>query len=149
MPIDTGFSFAHEQTGLAVAAPGDLLGPLRGFVGLQPAEKPQRKWKGTGFNMIWRPNFGQASGPQDFFLELNMTNETLDFTDITGTGIANRGFRQDDVFLGGVAYLQAIDDSFDGKGQHFEPGVWANVPATTDPKADVPGTTRSPRARPA
>lgn len=133
MPIDTGFAFAHEQTGLAAAAPGDLLGLLRDFVGHQPGAKAQRRWKGSGFNMIWRPNFGQASGPQDFFLELNMTTETLDFTDITGTGIANRGFKQEDVFLGGIAYLQAIDDSFDGKGQHFEPGVWSTVPPTSDP----------------
>jgi hypothetical protein len=82
--------------------------------------------------MIWRPNHGQ-SGPKDFFLELNFTDETLAFTDITGHGIANRGFLQDDIPLGGVAYLQTIKDSFDGTGQHFEPGVWANVPATTNP----------------
>ena len=84
--------------------------------------------------MIWRPNHGGQSGPQDFFLELNFTDETLEFTDITGaTGIANRGFLQDDIPLGGVAYLQSIKDSFDGTGQHFEPGVWVNVPSTTDP----------------
>jgi len=81
--------------------------------------------------MIWRPNHGQ-SGPTDFFLELNLTNETLDFTDITGTGIANRGFLQKDVALGGLAYLQQISDKIIGP-QHFEPGVWANVPLTTDP----------------
>ena len=86
--------------------------------------------------MIWRPNHGGQSGPQDFFLELNFTDETLEFTDITGaTGIANRGFLQDDIPLGGVAYLQSIKDSFDGTGQHFEPGVWVNVPSTTDPNA--------------
>ena len=84
--------------------------------------------------MIWRPNHGGQSGPQDFFLELNFTDETLEFTDITGaTGIANRGFLQNDIPLGGIAYLQTIKDSFDGSGQHFEPGVWANVPSTTNP----------------
>jgi hypothetical protein len=93
---------------------------------------PKREWKGKGFNMIWRPNHGQ-SGPEDFFLELNFTDETLAFTDITGNGIANRGLLQNDIPLGGVAYLQTIKDSFDGTGQHFEPGVWANVPATTNP----------------
>jgi len=90
--------------------------------------------------MIWRPNHGGQSGPQDFFLELNFTDETLEFTDITGaTGIANRGFLQDDIPLGGFAYLrgfaylQSITDSFDGTGQHFEPGVWVNVPSITNP----------------
>jgi hypothetical protein len=116
----------------AAAAP-DLLGLLRGFVGNEPANKPERLWKGKGFNMIWRPNRGQASGNQDFFLELNLTEETLGFTDVTGTGIANRGLLQPDIFLGGAAYLQTVNDSFDGSGQHFEPGVWANVPQTSDP----------------
>lgn len=62
-----------------------------------------------------------------------MTKETLEFTDITGSGIANRGFLQQGIFLGGAAYLQTIDDSFDNTGQHFETGVWARVPATTNP----------------
>lgn len=66
-------------------------------------------------------------------MELNFTDEMLEFTDITGTGIANRGFLQRDITLGGVAYLQTINDSFDATGQHFEPGVWANVPASTNP----------------
>jgi hypothetical protein len=86
--------------------------------------------------MIWRPNHGGQSGPNDFFLELNFTDETLEFTDITppgSDGIANRGFLQHDIPLGAVAYLQTIKDSFDGSGQHFEPGVWTNVPATTNP----------------
>jgi hypothetical protein len=67
-------------------------------------------------------------------LELNLTKETLDFTDITGTtGIANRGSLQPDIFLGGISYLQQVFDAFDGSGQHFEPGVWINVPNTTNP----------------
>src|SRR6516225_7620937 len=78
--------------------------------------------------MIWRPNFQNQSGTKDFFLELNFTDETLSFIDITGTGIANRGFLQTQIFLGGVSYLQTINDKFDNSGQHFEPGVWANVP---------------------
>jgi hypothetical protein len=127
MPIDTEFRFAHRfAAGTALAA--DLLGPLRGFVGNQH----QRTWKGTGFNLIWRPNHGQ-SGPADFFLELNLTEETLDFTDITGSGIANRGLLQTDIALGGLAYLQQISDKISGP-QHFEPGVWANVPNTTNPQ---------------
>jgi hypothetical protein len=141
MPIETNFSFLQQHapgaaalSELAAAPPPDLLGLLRGLVGDRPVEKPMRTWKGKGFNTIWRPNFGNGFGNKDFFLELNLTDETLDFTDITGkTGIANRGLLQKDVFLGGVAYLQTIDDGFDGSGQHFEPGVWANVPSTTNP----------------
>lgn len=72
------------------------------------------------------------------FLELNRTDETLEFRDITGSGIANRGFLQADVALGGLGYLQTIFDQFDNSPQHFEPGVWANVPKTDKP--DEPPT---------
>ena len=131
MPIDTDFAFNHKFAAKAVKAVAvqDLLGPLRGFV----AHHQKRSWRGRGFNLIWRPNFGNASGSQDFFLELNLTDETLEFTDITGTGIANRGLLQKDIALGGLAYLQQIDDRFDNSHQHFEPGVWANVPDTENP----------------
>jgi len=132
MAIETQFYFAHEIHPDS-APTTDLLGLLRGLVGTRPSSKPQRKWRGKGFNMIWRPNFGGESGPQDFFLELNFTDETLEFTDISGSGIANRGFLQKDITLGGAAYLQQINDAFDNTGQHFEPGVWANVPLTTNP----------------
>ncbi|WP_409574721.1 heme-binding protein [Sphingopyxis sp. PET50] len=88
--------------------------------------------------MIWRPNFNNTSGSSRHFLQLNMTAETLSFTDISGdTGIANRGLLQDDIFLGGLAYLQTINDSFDNSGQHFEPGVFNNVPATSNPLEPV------------
>ena len=84
--------------------------------------------------MIWRPNFHNASGNKDFFLELNLTDETLSFTEISGaTGVANRGMLQQDIFLGAVAYIQQINDRFDNSGQHFEPGLWANVPQTSNP----------------
>jgi hypothetical protein len=144
MPIETDFTFGHQIAQTARAAiPADLLGLLRGLVGNDPPlpKNPHRKWTGTGFNMIWRPNHGGQSGPNDFFLELNFTDETLEFTDITPPGpggIANRGLLQNDIPLGGVAYLQTIKDSFDQTGQHFEPGVWANVPHTTNP--DEPPT---------
>jgi hypothetical protein len=133
MPLDTDFSFHQEHPpGQPLAAAAiDLLGPLRGFVG----KARQRTWKGTGFNLIWRPNFASEFGPKDFFLELNLTDETLAFTDITGsTGIANRGELQKGIFLGGLGYLQTINDRFDNSGQHFEPGVWASVPTTTNPR---------------
>jgi hypothetical protein len=133
MPIETDFAFAHEVVSHAAPSP-DFLGLLRGLVGKEPARKPRRIWKGAGFNMIWRPNFGNRSGTKDFFLELNFTDETLSFSEISGkTGIANRGLLQEDIVLGGVAYLQTVNDKFDGTGQHFEPGVWVNTPATTNP----------------
>ena len=74
-----------------------LLGPLA----LMPGT-----WKGRGFNQIWRP----FHGSQDRFLELNETIETLQFDEIPGD-IPNRGFRQDDVNLHGVRYLQQIQDA--------------------------------------
>lgn len=137
MGIETTFSFNQFRAAGPVAAAAvvtDRLGLLKGFVG----QKPQRQWKGTGFNLIWRPNNKKLSGPQDFFLELNLTSETLEFTDITGGGIANRGLLQADVALGGLAYLQQIKDRFDNSDQHFEPGVWISVPQTLNP--DEPAT---------
>ena len=141
MPIETDFTFGHQiaQTAARAAAPADLLGLLRGLVGTDPPppKNPHRKWTGKGFNMIWRPNHGGQSGPEDFFLELNFTDETLEFTDITSpgpTGIANRGFLQNDIPLGGVAYMQTIKDSFDGSGQHFEPGVLGQRADDHEPK---------------
>ena len=136
MAIETNFRFAHEVIAPppAALAAMDLRGRLAGFVDNAPLGNSVRQWTGTGFNLIWRPNFGGVSGPQDFFLELNLTNESLDFTDVTGaTGVANRGLLQPDIFLGGIAYVQQINDAFDNTGQHFEPGFWNNVPATGNP----------------
>jgi hypothetical protein len=141
MPIVANFAIRQELAA-GTTIPADLLGSLRGFIGprIGRADQPQqRSWKGTGFNMIWRPNFNGQFGPQDFFLELNLTNETLEFLDITGsTGIANRGLLQKDVHLGCLGYLQTIFDRFDNSAQHFEPGVWANVDKTDNP--DEPPT---------
>jgi hypothetical protein len=150
MAIETKFRFQQAHVSSAtdasasgvvlesLAPPTDWLGLLRGLVGGAPQSNSKRKWEGTGFNMIWRPNFGNASGSSRHFLQLNMTSETLDFKEISGaTGIANRGLLQPDIFLGGVAYTQEINDSFDNSGQHFEPGVFNNVPATSDPNEPV------------
>lgn len=142
MAIETDFSFAQVIPRIeALEAAVDLLGPLRPVVGPRPADPKQdakRKWKGHGFNLIWRPNFdrseGSEFGQKEFFLQLNLTDEELDFTEITGTGIANRSLFEDTITLGGIAYTQAIKDSFDQSGQHFEPGVWANVPETANPE---------------
>ncbi|HEY4243508.1 MAG TPA: heme-binding protein [Kofleriaceae bacterium] len=97
------------------------LGPLSGLVG---------SWSGTGFNQIWRP-FQPGKG-SDRFLELNLTDETLTVENIPGA-IPNRGLLQPDMNMFGVTYLQQIKDHNLGAGLHVEPGIWAHVPATTNP----------------
>ena len=86
-------------------------------------------WKGKGFNTIWRPNSDPKS---DHFLELNLTNETLTFTQIPGN-IPNRGLLQHDIDMFGITYLQSISDANLNAGLHLEPGIWARVPPTQDP----------------
>ena len=97
-------------------------------------------WMGNGFNQIFRPFSG---GGSDNFLELNLTNEKLEFTEIPGE-IANRGLvfgtnNQHDISLFGLTYLQQISDinvkGTDGlpAGIHIEPGIWVNIPLTQDP----------------
>jgi len=90
-------------------------------------------WKGAGFNQIWRP----LNGPQDHFLELNETEEVLQFLEIPGD-IPNRGLLQPDILLHGLTYLQKISDANvkqNGKpaGIHIEPGIWVIAPPTTNP----------------
>ena len=96
------------------------LGPLTDLPGL---------WKGKGFNMIWRPNHTPG---QDRFLELNLTDEQIEFVEIPGE-IPNRGLLQQDILMFGVRYLQSISDLNNGAGLHIEPGIWATVPLTSDP----------------
>jgi len=142
MAIETDFSFAQQAiprgdfSAKSAKVEGDLLGPLRPLVGLPKDgdQQAKRKWKGKGFNLIWRPNFGGEFGPKPFFLQLNLTDEELDFTEITGRGIFNRSLFEHTIKLGGIAYTQAIKDRADQTGQHFEPGVWAHVPPTANPK---------------
>src|ERR1700691_3374584 len=88
---------------------GDL-GPLGELAGL---------WRGHGFNLIARPNFG---GGSDHFLELNLTDESLKF-ELIGAPIPNRGLLQADITLFGLTYLQQISDSFTGGALHIEPGI--------------------------
>jgi len=97
------------------------LGPLAGLVGT---------WAGQGFNCIWRPDHTPAS---DHFLELNLTSEQLAFDTIQGQ-IPNRGLLQPDINMFGLTYLQQISDKNLNAGLHIEPGVWVDVPATTDPR---------------
>jgi len=107
-----------------VPAPADALGLLAGLQG---------KWVGTGFNAIWRPNV--LTSGQDRFLELNSTSEILEFDQIPGE-IPNRGLLQPDISMGGLRYLQQISDvnlPASNNGLHIEPGVWLNIPSTTNP----------------
>ena len=104
------------------AALSNELGPLNNLPG---------RWTGSGFNLIARPDFAQHN---DIFLELNLTQETLEFSTI-GSPIPNRGSAQADIFLRGVHYLQQISDSKTGGALHIEPGIWLQIPATTAPHA--------------
>jgi hypothetical protein len=113
----------------AAAAAADPLGPLADLPG--PGNQPGT-WVGHGFNAIWRPQDPQVAGT-DRFLELNLTDETLVFTRINGP-IPNRGLAMPDINMFGVTYMQQINEAGDPTaGLHIEPGVWANVPQTSNP----------------
>jgi hypothetical protein len=139
VPIQTNFRFNQIRDDANIQRLAlhqtDLLGPLRAFIG----NNHTRTWSGPGFNLIWRPHNKTGANTKDFFLELDVTKDTLSFTDITGPqGIANRGLLQTDIALGGLAYQQEVSDvtRVPTKALHFEPGVWLNVPQTTDPAED-------------
>jgi hypothetical protein len=90
----------------------------------------QGNWRGHGFNITARPFF---KGNPPFFLEINATEESLDFTAISGD-IPNRGSLQPDLMLHGIRYLQQVTDVETNSGIHIEPGLWIRVPASDDPK---------------
>lgn len=121
--------------------PPPPLGTIKAFSGT---------FVGRGFNLIFRPrsnNFNtfpkpvapESHGfPPDNVLELNLTRETLSFSQQLGS-VPNRGLgAQDDIFLNGVTYLQLVDDITDtdqgtansakASSIHAEPGVWMHVP---------------------
>jgi hypothetical protein len=124
-------SLMQTLTGAAAgaAATAKAPNPLGRLAGLKG------KWQGTGFNTIWRPNF-DPTNEQQMYLELNLTEETMEFQEIEGA-IPNRGRHQSDINMFGLSYLQQIKDKNLGAGLHFEPGIWAHVPATTHPKESV------------
>lgn len=109
---------------------------------------------GSGLNLIFRPNSAAPTTttfpnpvtpappkpPSENVLEINLTSETLSFATPLGS-VPNRGLEaQNDIFLNGVPYVQAINDVTNpatGQGDgtptaiHFEPGLWMHIPATT------------------
>jgi hypothetical protein len=99
----------------------DVVGPLEQLPG---------SWKGSGFNAIWRPH--HPSSPQDRFLELNATHESLVFSKINGR-IPNRGLMMPDILMSGVSYMQQVAEESSGAGLHLESGMWLDVPPTTNP----------------
>jgi len=124
--LDTATTDLARAKALEVApdAPSEL-GPLQGLLGA---------WKGTGFNMIWRPfHSSDPTVKQRHFLELDLTLETLEVEEVKGA-IPNRGLLQPDINMFGVHYLQQIQDLNVGAALHFEPGIWLNIPATTNPE---------------
>jgi hypothetical protein len=89
------------------------------------------RWEGKGFNLIARPaKQGVATNPT-FFLELNGTHETLEFTAIGGD-IPNRGDIEPTRLLHAIHYLQTVADCEDGSFIHKEPGLWVHIPATAE-----------------
>ena len=125
MPVSAVPDFRAAQSAATVLAE---LGPLGDLPGT---------WSGHGFNLIARPDF---EGGNDIFLELNPTDERLKF-DAIGGPIPNRGSAMDDIEIFGLHYLQQVSDQDTGGAIHTEPGLWLNVPATTEP-AQLPTVVR-------
>jgi LysM repeat protein len=122
---------------LAATEPPPPLGPLAAFT---------KTFTGRGFNTIFRPQnpstpteLPVAQPNSDNILELNLTVESLSFSDSLGS-VPNRGSEQGDIFLNGVPYVQSISDVTDPlkvTPVHLEPGLWVIVPPTSDPVEDV------------
>jgi hypothetical protein len=126
MEIAADFSFRplpplDDPVHFPFADVANPLGPLAGLAG---------KWSGQGFNVIWRPDH---TAGQDHFLELNVTSDQIEFDAISGP-IPNRGLLQPDINMFGLTYLQQITDANLKAGLHIEPGLWVDIPATTDPR---------------
>jgi hypothetical protein len=125
--------FAFKGVEAPAAEPAEQLGLLAQLIG---PDGKTGEWKGQGFNTIWRPH-PLAEGGQDRFLELNLTSETLAFKKIEGT-IPNRGLLMPDINMFGLTYMQEIKGLDPAEGLHIEPGIWVNVPPTSNPA--VPAT---------
>ncbi len=103
-----------------VAVNSDQLGPLADLPGT---------WMGGGFNLISLPD---KQDGKPFRLKLSATREFLIF-DRIGAQVPDRGSAQNDIFLFGLTYLQRVTDAATNAALHVEPGIWLNVPPTTDP----------------
>lgn len=120
------------------AGPQPSLGPLEKFTGV---------FEGNGFNTIFLPHFvgpkqvpGDPGGTGDNVLQLNLTKETLSFSDTDRLAkVPNRGMTQSDIFFAGVSYMQFIQDitgldpANKEPGIHLEPGLWMFVDETETP----------------
>lgn len=117
-------SALQKRLVLRAAAPtqqnASTFGPLADLAG---------SWFGGGFNMIAVPDHQDN---KIFRLIVNATTESLVFTPISGP-VPNRGSEQDDINIFGMTYLQKVNDAETHEGIHIEPGIWLNVPSTTDP----------------
>jgi hypothetical protein len=116
-------------------------GPITTALHLGPLALLPGTWKGTGFSVMWRPDNPESQplgGMTKRFLQLNLTSETLDFHVIPGQ-VPNRGLApQQDIDLYGLHYLQRVSDNdpapFENAGEalHLEPGLFMNVPASSN-----------------
>ncbi|HEY4915511.1 MAG TPA: heme-binding protein [Solirubrobacteraceae bacterium] len=123
----TDSDFAFKGVLHPAAEPADELGPLAQLIG----DDGKGDWHGHGFNTIWRPH-PLAEGGQDRFLELNLTTEKLAFEAINGK-IPNRGLEMANINMFGLTYMQQIKGDDPVEGLHIEPGIWVNIPPTTNP----------------
>lgn len=118
------------------------LQPIQGLLNLGAIAHLAGNWLGNGFNIIWRPdNTGDPGFKVRRFLQLNQTVETFNF-DTIASAIPNRGlFKQPDINIYGLNYLQKVKDNdvnlpgfpnFPNAGEdlHIEPGLFLNVPAS-------------------
>ena len=115
--------FRAVSAHLATAA---NLGPLQELPGF---------WEGVGFNLIARPDYS-GGGENGLFLAVNLLRESIEFTTI-GSPVINRGSLQDDIAIYGVTYLHRVTDATTGSALHIEPGMWLNIPPTTEPASDA------------
>ncbi|GFF43224.1 hypothetical protein IFM58399_06872 [Aspergillus lentulus] len=146
--LPPGFKFNQVQFYKKQVPPRTQQAPLGALAKLAGS------FTGTGFNTIFRPNSGPPplgttfpnpvsptppAFPSDNVLELNLTKETVTFSQPL-SAVPNRGFgSQKDIFLNGVPYVQAVNDVTNmetGRGDgtatgiHFKTGLWMNIPAT-------------------
>lgn len=154
--IDLGsfdFGFVTEGTTKQLPVRAQAPPPL-GVLGFLEG----KVFKGRGFNTIFRPRSNKPldgepvpGNAQDNDLELNLTQETLTFSKNIGT-VPNRGlFAQPDIALGGITYVQSVQDVTNSKtglpnGKptdiHIEPGIWMSIPATPQSAVNSPTLTR-------